>query len=200
MKLGKSRRRALVALAGVVWACGGLQAASPALAYDDKTTITSFMELVGVSSGEDPAKIDYRERPKIVLPPSRGALPEPQARSDARPGGWPTGPEVVRRRNSDRFARAPQPGASQGSTGAAEPSRDLLTEPPGGYRHATQDLSKIRDPDTKGSWWNPLSYFGRDDNKNAGKDRGADHGNEGGAISSLSSMIPRFVRGRSDND
>ena len=156
MKLAQSRRRALVAFAFTASACG-FYATSPAAAYDDKTTITAVMEMVGASTDEDAAKIDYRERPKVVLPPNRQALPEPQARGDARSSGFPAGPEAARARESGRYARAT---ASQaGVAPGAEPSRDLLTEPPSGYRRATQDLSKIREPEEKSSWTNPIGML-----------------------------------------
>ncbi|MEF3367534.1 hypothetical protein V3H18_13420 [Methylocystis sp. 9N] len=101
MKLAQSQRRALCAFAGLA----AIQAA-PALAADDKSTMTSVMELVGVSSDEGVGKIDYSERPKLVLPPSQGVLPAPRERSE-RPGGWPNELVSERRRNADRYARVP---------------------------------------------------------------------------------------------
>ena len=50
-------------------AFGGFGAARPALAYDDQSTFTSVMGVVGVPIEENNDKIDYRERPKLVLPP-----------------------------------------------------------------------------------------------------------------------------------
>jgi hypothetical protein len=99
MKLARSSRRALCAAAGLAAACG-----APALAADDKSTITSVMELVGVSSDPTADKIDYNERPKLVLPPRVGDLPAPQEKAD-RPTGWPTDAAAARRRNTDRYAR-----------------------------------------------------------------------------------------------
>lgn len=208
MKLAQSRRRALVALAGLASAC-----AAPALALDDKSTVSSVMEIVGVSTDETASKIDYSERPKLVLPPNRDALPEPQTRGD-RPGAWPSGGEAVRRRNTERFAHAPnaQPEAKQGlleralsigSNSSApvvdEPNRSLLIEPPPGYRRPTQDLSKIRDTDSKGgSWWNPLTYIGGGgSDNNPGTSPAAKPKNSGGGA--LSSLMPSFLRG-SDKD
>jgi len=175
MKLARSRRRAFCAFAGLAAAY-----AAPALAYDDKSTISSVMDLVGVSTERDAKSIDYSERPKLVLPPNISALPEPRESAD-RPGGWPSNAPGARRQ-SDRFARAPnaqpeekQPGlleralAGGSSSGSSvslnnEPSRRLLTEPPSGYRRPTQDLSKVRDTDAKkGSWWNPMTYLGGGD-------------------------------------
>lgn len=101
MKLARSRRHALGALAGLAAAY-----AAPALAYDDKSTVSSVMELVGVSSDPTAKSIDYSERPKLVLPPRIGDLPPPKETAD-RPGGWPSGEPGERRRNSDRYARVP---------------------------------------------------------------------------------------------
>jgi len=101
MKLAQSQRRALCAFAGLAAIQTG-----PALATDDKSTVTSVMELVGVSTDEGVGKIDYSERPKLVLPPSQNALPAPRERAE-RPGGWPNELTSERRRNADRYARVP---------------------------------------------------------------------------------------------
>jgi hypothetical protein len=101
MKLAQSQRCALYVLAGFA----AIQAA-PALAGDDKSTWTAMMEMVGASSDEAASKIDYSERPKLVLPPSAGDLPSPRERAE-RPGGWPTELSSERRRNADRYARVP---------------------------------------------------------------------------------------------
>jgi hypothetical protein len=171
MKLAGSRRRALLALAGLAAVAG-----APAWAADDKSTISSIMELVGVSSDPSAASIDYRERPKLVLPPRAGELPSP-TESSARPAGWPVDAAGARQRGSDRYARiqgaAPEerkPGlferalsAGAGSEAPAavnEPGRRMLTDPPAGYRRPTKDVSLIADPDArKGDWWNPMTYI-----------------------------------------
>jgi hypothetical protein len=110
-----SGHRLLAALAVAVSALAGFDAARPALALDDQSTLTSVLGLVGVPIEENNEKIDYRERPKLVMPPKRDALPQPQARGDGRPGDWPLDQEVVRRRQSAAAARepAPQPGLNQ---------------------------------------------------------------------------------------
>ncbi len=177
MKLARSRRRALLALAGLAAASYG----APAQAADDKSTIGAVMELVGVSSDPSASKIDYNERPKLVLPPRAGDLPAPRENVD-RPGGWPVDTAAARRRNTDRYAKVHnaepeerQPGlferafsGDKTSTASApaqgEPGRRMLTEPPSGYRRPTKDLSQMADPDAKkGDWWNPMSYFGGND-------------------------------------
>ncbi len=117
-RMGISQYRAIAAVVVAASAFGGFGAARPALAYDDQSTFTSVMGVVGVPIEENNDKIDYRERPKLVLPPNRGDLPAPQARGDTRPGDWPSDQEVVRRRNAAAAARepAPQPGLNQNPT------------------------------------------------------------------------------------
>jgi hypothetical protein len=99
-------------------ALAGIGVAPRALALDDQSTLTSVLGVVGVPIEEENEKIDYRERPGLVLPGNRQALPEPQARGDSRPGNWPVDQEVVRRRNAAAAARepAPQPGLNQNPT------------------------------------------------------------------------------------
>lgn len=230
MKLARSRRGAVCALAGLAAVC-----AAPAFAADDKSTILSVMELVGVSTDPDVSKIDYSERPKLVLPPNRGALPEPATRAE-RPASWPVEAGAERSRSANRFARVPnappdekkkslmerirgarptsapgtddEPGLLQRALMAGknsdepvmdEPNRRMLTEPPSGYRRPTQDLSKVRDPDTKKqSWWNPLSWTGGKENDSdpvarPGAATPADQKSGGGG--GFTSMLPSFMRG-----
>lgn len=101
MKLAQLQLSAFCALAGLA----AIQAA-PALAGDDKSTWTALMEMVGASSDEGASKIDYSERPRLVLPPSAGGLPSPRERAE-RSGDWPTELSSERRRNADRYARVP---------------------------------------------------------------------------------------------
>lgn len=245
MKLAQSQRRALCAFAGLA----AIQAA-PALASDDKSTMTSVMELVGVSSDDGVGKIDYSERPKLVLPPNHGVLPPPRERAE-RPGGWPNELSSERRRNADRYARVPNapaeekkgligrvgvhPAPGQGAeeeqsllqrwiygrkgssvSAVEEPNRHLLTEPPPGYRRPTQDLTKLRDHEVKkSSWWNPLSWGGggggsestpnlaAPDSRGGGESTpnlAAPDSRGGGIASTLSGMMPSFLRGNSDDD
>lgn len=172
MMLGSSRR-AICAIAGLA-----ALSCAPAQAADDKSTISAVGELLGYSSDPSADKIDYSERPKLVLPPRIGDLPAPKDSAD-RPGGWPADAAAVRRRNTDRYSvipnAAPAREQKQGlleralSFGAKsdapildEPSRRTLTEPPSGYRRPTTDLSKVREADGKkgGAWWNPMTYLG----------------------------------------
>ncbi len=206
MKLAQSQRCALYVLAGFA----AIQAA-PALAGDDKSTWTAMMEMVGASSDEGAGKIDYSERPKLVLPPSLGELPSPRERAE-RTGDWPAELSAERRRNVNRFARvpnappeAPRPGivarvmsfgsGSQEPAAPAveEPNRIMLTEPPPGFRRPTQDLNKIGEAEAakKSSWWNPMTW-GRGGADKTAATAAADEKlrpEEQGAFSSLRKMI-----------
>lgn len=223
MYLARSRHRAFCVLAGFAAAY-----AAPATAADDKSTISSVMELVGVSSDPDARSIDYSERPRLVLPPSRGDLPPPRE-GDARPRDWPSDVSGVRR-SGDRFARISGAGPEEKRPGfleralsvgsvttapvADEPSRRMLTEPPAGYRRPTKDVSKIGDPDgKKTSWWNPMTYLGASggedgpvnpaasDTRGGGRSAATASGGRGGDSEGLLSSfrMPSFVRG-SDKD
>ena len=120
MNLARSQRRALCVLAGFA----AIQAA-PAQAADDKSTITSVMELVGVSSDEGVGKIDYSERPKLVLPPSGGDLPSP--REDVEPprrlADRRVGPAPPQRRSLRPRSQRPARGEKEESAGACSRSR-----------------------------------------------------------------------------
>jgi hypothetical protein len=132
----ESKYRA-VAFATFVAASGfaSVGIAPRALAYDDQSTITSVLGVIGVPVEEENEKLDYRERPSLVLPKDRQALPEPQARGDSRPGNWPADQEVVRRRNAAAAARepAPQPGLNQNPHISA---REMQGRGPAGDRTA----------------------------------------------------------------
>jgi hypothetical protein len=213
MTLAWTRSRALFALAGVAAAF-----AAPAQAADDKSTIGAVGELFGYSSDPSAASIDYRERPKLVLPPKLGALPPPKADA-GRPENWPVDAAAAHRRNSDRYARIPgaapeeeekKPGVferimGKGDTspiasGVQEPSRRVLTEPPSGYRRPTMDLAKLpeKDPDKKGgAWWNPMTYIrgGGANSAGAAGQPGQAQQASGGGSSSWLPQMPRFVSG-----
>lgn len=113
-----SMRRASVCVGVALSFVGGLFVAAPAMAYDDQSTVMSVLGLIGVYSDDEGEKIVYRDRAKLVLPPNRQALPEPQARDNQRPGNWPVDQEIVRRKSTQAAARqpAPQPGLNQNPT------------------------------------------------------------------------------------
>ena len=120
-----------------------------ARASDDTGTFSAIAGAIGFNVNKSGDQIEYRERPRLVVPPDRNALPEPRA-SDARPTAFPVDQGGARRQGARAYGGA--------SAAAGEPARENLTQPPGGYRQPTKDLSKIRDPDQKtSSWWNPLN-------------------------------------------
>ncbi len=80
--------------------------ASGAWAADDKSTVKAVTDMLGVTSDKPQEKIDYSERPKLVMPPKMDVLPAPRDRSVERPGEWPVDASVGVRR-TDRFARDP---------------------------------------------------------------------------------------------
>jgi hypothetical protein len=153
MKLVRNLRwPALTAIIAASAALGALGAA-PVRASDDASTVGAVLGLFGVDTNSSGEKIDYRERPKIVVPPNRTALPEPRAGAD-RPASWPVDQEGARRHG----ARAANGGGANGD----EPPRKVLTEPPEGFRRSTKDMSNWKDPTAKPSWWsNPIDSIGK---------------------------------------
>jgi len=154
MKLVRNLRRpTLTAIIAASAALGALGAA-PARASDDASVGGALLGLFGVDSNSSGEKIDYRERPKIVIPPNRQALPEPRAGAD-RPASWPVDQEGAHRHG----ARAAN---SSSGANADEPARKVLTEPPEGFRRPTKDMSTWKDPSVKPSWWsNPIDSIGK---------------------------------------
>jgi len=147
------RRPTLTAIIAASAALGALGAA-PARASDDSSVGGALLGLFGVDSNSSGEKIDYRERPKIVIPPNRQALPEPRAGAD-RPASWPVDQEGAHRHG----ARAAN---SSSGANADEPARKVLTEPPEGFRRPTKDMSTWKDPSVKPSWWsNPIDSIGK---------------------------------------
>ena len=173
--------------------------ASHASAADDNSTLGVVSDMLGISSNKSMEKIDYSERPKLVMPPKRDALPTPRERQ--KPEGWPVDADSGARR-TDRFARHPNaapekpkptllehingPHRKPAETPMAEatsdggilgsiinlrdnrarlnedespvPSRNLLSEPPDGFRTPTRDLGKLKDPEKQDSFWNFLGH------------------------------------------
>jgi hypothetical protein len=120
---------------------------------DDTGTFSAIGAAIGVTSSE--GTIDYRERPKLVVPPDRKSLPEPRAEGDARPPSFPVDQTSARRQGARAVSGEP--------SSADEPTRENLTQPPYGYRVPSKNLSPAKQAAIKQegkSWWNPMSYFG----------------------------------------
>ncbi|HTO80020.1 MAG TPA: hypothetical protein VMJ31_09640 [Methylocystis sp.] len=127
---------------------------------DDTGPFSAIGTAIGVTSSE--GTIDYRERAKLVVPPDRKSLPEPRAEGEARPPSFPVDQSSAHRQGARAVSAAPP--------SADEPAREVLTQPPYGYRHPSKDLSLVKDSDKKEkSWWNPMRYLGSgsDDSKPA---------------------------------
>ena len=75
-------------------------------AADDTPTVKAVTDMLGVTSDKHQEKIDYSERPKLVMPKKMDLLPAPQDRTADRPSDWPVDANVGVRR-TDRFARDP---------------------------------------------------------------------------------------------
>ena len=154
MKLVRNLRRPILTAIFAASAAFGALGAAPARASDDASVGGALLGLFGVDSNSSGEKIDYRERPKIVIPPNRQALPEPRAGAD-RPASWPVDQEGAHRHG----ARA---ASSSNGANADEPARKVLTEPPEGFRRSTKDMSTWKDPGAKPSWWsNPIDSIGK---------------------------------------
>lgn len=95
-------RFALLGAAAVALALA-VTAPAPAYALDDdgsENVFSAVLGLVGIGSDKDEPNIEYRERPPIVVPPNRQALPQPLPPAAQRAGSWPKDQEVVRRRQA----------------------------------------------------------------------------------------------------
>lgn len=119
-------------------------------AADDGSVFGSISGILGWDQNRG-EKIDFRQRPRIVVPPNRQVLPEPSAAAE-RPPGWPVDKESAQR-------GGPRVASSSPDLSPDDPKRENLIQPPDGYRHATKDGPSLEDPDAK-KGFNPLSYIG----------------------------------------
>jgi hypothetical protein len=153
---------------------------SPARAADDDseaqaTTWTKFMQTLGLKKAPEvagtEAGINYRERPPLVVPPSRD-LPQPGADAASLPADWPKGPaQSVKHTKAktavvpDTAVQTPNPpfqkkpwynpagwfDKEEYATFAGEPVRSDLTDPPAGYRVPSPEQPYGIAPDKKTS-------------------------------------------------
>jgi len=137
-----------VALAAVLLLASAVNARA---GNDDAGTFSAIGAAIGVTSSDE--KIDYRERPKLVVPPDRKSLPEPHADGGARPPFFPVDQNSSRRLGARAVSGEP--------TSPDEPTRETLTQPPYGYRQPTKPLAASAKQE--GKWWNPMSYLGSKD-------------------------------------
>jgi hypothetical protein len=179
------RAPASAALAIALLALSGSEAARAA---DDTSTLTSVLSLFGAGE-ENNEKIVYRERSKLVLPPSGRGLPEPQAPESARPASWPVDPDARRRSGETPVGQSgAEPGEKReasvclesalgrrcGDAGEAAPAaaarkraagqsstRAFLTEPPAAFREKVAGGKGVADTEKSSDWWNPGALIGR---------------------------------------
>lgn len=92
----------------MVWT-GALAVSTAARAFDDKpSTFDPVLNVIGLGrDSEDKPDIDFRERPRLVVPKGN-ELPPPVAGSRNRAANWPVDPDVRRRREAEIAARAPR--------------------------------------------------------------------------------------------
>ncbi|MFT4097067.1 MAG: hypothetical protein QM651_08070 [Rhodoblastus sp.] len=108
--IGKCAGRLAVAAAGAAMILSGVLAVSTAArAFDDRpSTFDPVLNVIGLGKdSEDKPDIDFRERPKLVVPKGSD-LPPPVAGSRNRAANWPVDPDVRRRREAEAAARAPR--------------------------------------------------------------------------------------------
>lgn len=100
---------AMAAAGAAMVLAGALAASTAARAFDDKpSAFDPVLNVIGLGKdSEDKPEIDFRERPKLVVP--KGAdLPPPVAASHSRAANWPVDQDVRRRREAAAAARAPR--------------------------------------------------------------------------------------------
>lgn len=106
------------ALGALLLLSGGVSAHA---GNDDAGPFSAIGAAIGVTSG-DGQTIDYRDRPKLVVPPDRKSLPEPRADGEARPPSFPVDQGSARRQGSRAVSGSP--------SSPNEPSRENLTSRP----------------------------------------------------------------------
>ena len=80
--------------------------APKAYANDDDDEDSFETKIIkGILGINDKDKIDYRERPPLVVPPNVGNLPAPEQQSAVNSPAWPKNPEVVDREKRQKANR-----------------------------------------------------------------------------------------------
>src|SRR5487761_1933969 len=102
------RRLGLGATVATLVVSGFLGGSVPARAFDDKpSTFDPILNLIGLGKDDsEKPQIDFRERPKLVVP-KNDDLPPPQAGA-AHAANWPVDQDVRRQRAAAAAARAPR--------------------------------------------------------------------------------------------
>jgi hypothetical protein len=93
------RRLALGGLLGLIGLATLLPGAARAEDSGDNSLFGSMLKGLGIG-GEN--HIEYRERPPLVVPPTR-ELPPPQSTATARDPNWPADPKAAARKKGDQI-------------------------------------------------------------------------------------------------
>jgi len=124
-------------MAGVA-ALGVITATAPAKAQG---LLDLGRALLGLP-GEETPPIDYRERPPLVVPPSKDLRPPAQATApDQRRANWPQDPDVLARRKAAQEARAPVSFDSL-TRGEDQPTRRMTAQEIRAGRVAGQEVNR----------------------------------------------------------
>lgn len=116
---------------------------------DGPSMLGSMMQFVGLAPSKDTAapKIDYRERPPLVLPKAMD-LPPPQPRAAARDPAWPHDPDVEKANRAAALERAPavQPGQDTAMSNEELMQRRDIANTPGGPAACGEFSGETCDP------------------------------------------------------
>ena len=172
---GVARTRATLLRIALAVALAGLLAGadlSTARAADDgsadDTFLGKFMQKLGLKAPPDrTADINYSERPPLVVPPTRD-LPPPAAGLPVA-ADWPNDSAMKTHKHvrSKAPPAAPAPPPAQTATATAAPAAG--STPPGQNGQpapAGETTGTVRVPNPPAqptSWWNPKSWFNREE-------------------------------------
>src|SRR5687768_6447681 len=116
--------RTLLAATAVAAICSTVSAV-PVRAQDngfEQDIIRNFMRGLGLRDGQETGP-EYRERPPLVVPATRG-LPPPETRSLAKSNpAWATDPDVTKANEARKRARGPQRDVAQQMEDEMRPMR-----------------------------------------------------------------------------
>ena len=164
-----SAARTLVAVAVLAT----LLAAAPARAGDDgqASLISGLASTFGLTKEDDP-QIDFRERPKLVVPPKK-VLPPPGAASAPRDSAWPVDNETAKAKKLKAMDDA-EPSAMQRANRRYQlirPGDDVKVTTSGfdhngpACRKPDPKTGECPEPPKMQTEWNPLTWVGLEKKK-----------------------------------
>lgn len=150
----------------------GLTVPRPAMALDDdgsENVFSAVLGLVGISGEKEDPTIDYRERPPLVVPPNRKALPQPLPPASQRNAAWPQDQEVVRRREAATARARPRVDEVQDPVKMEELRRNRSdgrqAAAPGYDPNCNDPLARVCNPEQMWSTLRNTRSSGADDTK-----------------------------------